>query len=161
MATLAGAIVEAFGARMEDDFPGFEIVYGAPINNGLCVSIGESIRIHWAQARGTLGASQLGGPITVQPVLSVVLTRPLVGRAVDLATHQGTLDLCADLRASLFGLVMDHVTGVDPIAALAGNAMWITDYTETPAVLDIGDGQSTESVTIEITLNYSNTYGGR
>lgn len=160
MSTLAGAIVEAFGDRLATDFPGFSIVYGAPSSNGLGVEIGKSIRIHWAQARGVLSSSQLGGPVTVQPILAVTASRPFSGDSKTLEDHQATLDFLADLRLSVMGLVMDNAT-TSPIPALSGQAMWITDYTETPAVLNIGEDCATESVTIEITLNHSNTYGGR
>lgn len=160
MATLVGSLIAAIGTKMATAFPSYPIIYGLPATIGLGSDVDE-IRIHYMQETGKFSGSQLGGVTTVTPLISVTLQRTLATVSTTLAAHQSLIDLGADLRLAISSLVMDHVTGATPIAAFAGQALWVTDYAMTPSVLDIGAGSGTEAVTAEFRFNFSRSYGGR
>lgn len=160
MATKIGALIQAIGERLELDFPGFSVVYGQPSANGVRVYTGNVIRVHYMGERGTYSGSQLGGMVRASPVISVTLQQPYASDSTAVETAQATADLLADLRLSVSALVLEHATTA-PIAGMEGVGLWVTDYNATPGILDIGPGQSSESVTVEFSFNYTNTYGGR
>lgn len=160
MATLVGSLIAAIGAKMATSFPSYPIIYGLPATSGLNSDVDE-IRIHYMQETGKFASSQLSGVTIVAPLISVTVQRTLSTVSTTLTAHQSLIDLGSDLRLAVSNLVMDHVTGVAPIAAFAGQALWVTDFVMTPSCLDIGAGQGTESVTAEFRFNFSRSYGGR
>lgn len=160
MATLVGALIEAIGTKMAASFPGYPIIYGLPATSGLGSDVDE-IRIHYMQETGKFSSSQLGGVTTVSPLISVTVQRTLATVSTTLAAHQSLIDLGSDLRLAISVLIMDHVTGPAPIAAFAGQALWVTDFVMTPFCLDNGMGNSTEGQTAEFRFNFSRSYGGR
>lgn len=158
MSTLIGSLIEAIGDRLASDLPGYSIVYGLPVAGGDYIGASTpSIRVHYRQERGVFAGSQLGGPVRVSPEIVVSLQRPYYSDASTLADQQSSMELSADLRDSVAALVMDHVTGVSVIAAFAGQALWITDYTMTDSVLD----GLTETITCQFSFEFSRPYGGR
>lgn len=161
MATLVGALIEVLGDKLGDTFPDHQIIYGMPVPNGIRAATGDTVRIHYMQERGTYSGSQAGGVVRVSPMISITVESAYSSDSTELATHQASIDTGADLRQAVADMIMDHLMGTAPIAVFAGQALWISAYTLTPAVLDIGPGQSTESVTAEFTFNFSNTYEGR
>lgn len=160
MSTLVGALIEAIGDRLASDFAGHQIIYGMPAGSDFIGAASPSIRVHYAQERGVFAGSQLGGPVRVSPTLIVTLQRPYSGSPAELDDQQGSAELASDLRLSVSDLVMDHVTGVATIAAFSGQALWLTDYTLTDSVLDIGTA-SIEAITLQLSFEFSRNYGGR
>ena len=156
-------LIEAIGDRLESDFPGYGIIYGFPAGPDFIGAADPSIRVHYAQERGVLSGSQLGGPVRVSPSIIVTLQRPYDGSPASLESQQGSISLASDLRLSVFNLIMDHVTGVASIAAFDGQALWITDYTMTDSVQYLGpeSGGNIESITIQFSFEFSRNYGGR
>lgn len=161
MITLIGSLIEAIGARLGADFPGYSIIYGLPSGEDYIGASTPSIRVHCAQERGVFAGSQLGGPVRVSPTITVTLQRPYDGSQAVLADQQASADLASDLRLSVSGLLMDHVTGVEPIAAFAGQALWATEYTLTDSVIPVNDKKGTEAITFQISFEFSRNYGGR
>lgn len=161
MSTLVGSLIEAIGARLAADFPDFEIIYGLPAGSDFIGAATPSIRVHYRQERGVFSTSQLGGVVRVSPEIVVTLQQPYTGSAANLADQQASAETAADLRLSISDLVMDHVTGSATIAAFAGQALWVTDYTMTDSILDNGSGQSLEAITMQISFEFSRNYGGR
>ena len=160
MATQIGYLISAIGAKMLATFPTYSVVYGIPASP-VRAPDGNTIYVHFAQERGTFAGSQLGGPVKVSPTIIVSVYRPYTSDPTLIASEQATAELGADIRLAICNLVMDNITGTAPITGFTGHALWVTDYTMTPAILDIGTGQSTESFTAEFTFAYSSTYGGR
>lgn len=161
MSTLVGSLIEAIGDRLASDFPAYEIIYGLPAGSDYIGAATPSIRVHYAQERGAFAGSQLGGVVRVSPTLIVTLQRPYTGSQADLDDQQDSAELASDLRLSVSDLVMDHVTGAATIAAFTGQALWLTDYTLTDSVLDLGTGSSTEAITLQLSFEFSRNYGGR
>jgi len=161
MATKVGDLIAAIGAKVATAFPGSTVIYGLPDASGSFGPTGPVVYVHYMQEKAELSGNQVGGAMVVNPVISVSVWRPFTGTSIDLASQQAKIEMGADLRASVFDMIMDHLTGVATIAGFAGEALWITDYTSTPSCLDIGLGQSTESVTCEFTFKFSSTYGSR
>ena len=159
MATLVGSLIAAIGTKMATAFPGYPIIYGLPATSGL--GDVDEIRIHYMQEMAKFASSQLSGPTTVSPLISVTVQRTLATVSTTLAAHQALIDLGSDLRLAISTLIMDHVTGSAPIAAFAGQALWVTDCVMTPFCLDNGVGNSTEGQTAEFRFNFSRSYGGR
>lgn len=160
MSTLVGSLIAAIGTKMTATFTGYTVIYGLPVPNGVRDGTNE-VRVHYMQEQGKFSGSQLGGVTTVSPLISVTVQRAFTSDSTLLATQQSLIDLGADLRLAISALVMDHVTGAAPITVFAGQALWVTDYTLTPSCMDIGAGQSVESVTAEFQFNFSRSYGGR
>lgn len=160
MATLVGSLIAAIGAKMATTFPSYPVIYGLPATSGLSDPVNE-VRIHYMQETAKFASSQLSGPTTVSPLISVTVQRTLATVSTTLSAHQSLIDLGSDLRLAISALIMDHVTASAPIAAFAGQALWVTDCVMTPSCLDIGTGQSTEAVTAEFRFNFSRSYGGR
>lgn len=161
MSTLVGALMQAIGDRLAIDLPAYEVVYGLPTGSDFIGAATPQIRVHYQQERGTFNGSQLGGPVRVSPMLSVTLQRPYTGTPSELASQQSSAELAADLRLSICEMLMDHVTGIAPITAFAGQALWATDYTMTDSVMYNGEGQSLEAITMQISFEFSRNYGGR
>lgn len=160
MATQIGSLISAIGVKLKATFPDYDIIYGIPAS-GVRAPSGSVAYVHFAQEKGVFAGSQLGGPVRVSPTIAVTVCRPYSSDPTKIASEQATAELGADLRISICGLIMAHIMGTTPITGFTGQAIWISDYVMTPAILDIGTGQSTESFTAEFTLNYSSTYGGR
>ena len=161
MSTLVGSLIEALGTKMATAFPGYSIIYGMPVPNGIRVPTGNAVRIHYMQERGTYSGSQAGGVVRVSPMIAITVEKAYSSDSTTLATHKASIDTGADLRQAVADMILKHLMGTAPITAFAGQALWISAYMLTPSVLDIGPGQSTESVTAEFTFNFSNTYEGR
>lgn len=161
MSTLVGALIQAIGEKMETAFPDHSVIYGMPVPNGIRYATGYSVRIHFMQERGVYSGSQGGGVVVVSPVISVTVETAFASDATELATQQASLEVGAELRTAIEELVMDHLTGSATITAFAGQALWITDFTLTPALNDIGPGQSVEAQTAEFTFRFSRNYEGR
>lgn len=161
MSTLVGSLIEAIGTRLAADFPAYGIIYGLPVDSDYTGDGTPSIRVHYAQERGVFAGSQLAGPVRVSPTITVTLQRPYTGTPSVLADQNASAEIASDLRLSVSNLVMDHVTGVAPIAAFAGQALWATEYTLTDSVNYNGSGQSTEAITLQISFEFSRNYGGR
>ena len=159
MSTQIGSIVESLGAALTLAFPAYSVIYGQPVENGIRVPTGSTIRVHYMQERGTYATSQMSGPVRVAPLIAVTLERQFTGTPDSLEAMQEAAELASDLRSEIEAWVMANAMGTATIPGVSG--LWATDYTTTPARLPIGPGQSRESITIEISLNYVSTYGGR
>jgi len=157
MATALGYLVTAIGAKMAATFPTFRVIYGLPSVDGDWGGMGDTVRVHCMQDRGTMSGSQVGGIVVTAPLISITVSRNFSADATLLATHLASLDMAADLRLAVNDLIMDNLLGSDPIEGLEGQALWVTGYTMTPAML----AELTESVTAEFEFNLSSTYGGR
>jgi hypothetical protein len=161
MATQAGTLLTAIGAKLATDFPTYTIRYGSPDSSGVYTESGNFIYVRYTEEMEEAQGNQLGGVTTVKPRVMVHLERPYTGDSTDDAPHLALLELAADLRLSVNDLIMDNMTG-SPISGWpAGAALWITDCTTTPATLDIGSGQSTETVTLQFGFRFTRTFGGR
>lgn len=160
MSTIVGNLVQGIGEALAAAFTGYSVIYGQPVENGVRVPSGQTIRIHYGQERGTYAGSQLAGAATVQPLIYVTLERPYTGTPTDLTSHQESADLAADLRLCVANRILSHLQG-SPMTGLSGVSVWLTGFVTTPAVLAIGPGQSRETVTIEFSIHYATTYGGR
>ena len=161
MSTQVGALIQAIGEKMETAFPDHSVIYGMPSPNGIRLPLGDTVRVHYMQERGTFSGSQLSGPVIVSPVISVTVETAYASDATELSVQQASMEIGADLRQAMQELVMAHVMGTAVIAAFAGQAIWITDYTLTPALNDIGASQSVEAQTAEFTFRFSRNYEGR
>lgn len=161
MATKLGYLVAGIGTKLAATFPTYSVVYGLPDGTGVYGPDQGTIFVHYAQESGELSGNQLGGVVVVSPTISVTISRALNGDSTSLSVQQSLIDLSADLRLAISDMVMGHATGSATISGLSGVPLWISDYTMTPAAVNIGAGQSTESVTAEFTFKMSSTYGSR
>lgn len=160
MATQAGILVAAIGAKLATVFPTYEILYGLPDDSAAYIGDGSKIVIRYLEEEAQAAGNGLGGLVNVRPRVSILLRRPFAtGTASALATHQATLDLAADLRQAITAMVLDNATGAAPIASIGGS-LWITDYRTIPSLLDIGTG-SYESVGVEFGFRLTRNYGDR
>lgn len=159
MATKVGSLIAAIGTKMATAFPGSSVIYGLPDSSGSYGLTGSVVFVHYLQEKGEFNGAQLGGASLVQPVISVTVARPFTGTSTTLAAEQSRIDLGADLRSAIGALIMDHVMGTAVITAFAGQALFVTEYTSTPSCLDLGTGQSMETVTAEFVFKFSSTYG--
>lgn len=160
MATQAGLLLTSIGAKLTATFPGYTIRYGAPDSSGVFMQSGNYIYVRYTEETETVQQNQLQGTTVVTPRVMIHLERPYTGDSTDDAPHLAILELAADLRNAVNSMVIDHLTGAAPISGWTG-ALWITDQTTTPATLDIGSGQSTETVTVQFGFRMSRTFGGR
>lgn len=160
MSTLAGALIEAIGTKMETAFPGCAIIYGRPAVGGAFDVTDNTAFVHLMQESGKVGMG-VPGVDTITPLIAVTVTRQLTTDAETKATAQSTQDLLADLRVAITNLVYDHVRGTATIPAFAGQALYITDYTMTPSFLTGVEQASKEAVTAEFTFRFSRPTGGR
>ena len=161
MATKIGSLVAGIGAKMAATFPTYSVVYGLPDGTGTYGPNGGEVYVHFAQESSEFSGNQLGGVSIISPTISVSVWRSLSASSTLLATQQSLIDLAADLRVAILAMVLAHVDGSATISGLSGSSLWVTDYTMTTAQIDIGAGQSTESVTAEFTFKLSSTYGSR
>lgn len=159
MATQAGALVAAIGTKLAATFPTYLILYGLPDDSGTYVGTGNRITIRWTEEDAQPAGNMLGGLVTVRPRVMIVIRRPFAADSTTLATHQATIDLCADVRQAVMEMVLANADGTAPISGVGGS-LWITDARTTPAVLDIGTG-SEESATVEFGFRLTRNYGGR
>lgn len=160
MATQAGILVAAIGAKLAAVFPTYDILYGLPDDSAAYIGDGSKIVIRYLEEETQAAGNGLGGLVNVRPRVSILLRRPFAtGTASALATHQATLDLAADLRQAITAMVLDNVTGVAPISGIGGS-LWIADYRTIPSLLDIGTG-SYESVGVEFGFRLTRNYGDR
>ena len=160
MATQAGILVAAIGAKLAIVFPTYDILYGLPDDSAAYIGDGQKIVIRYLEEEAQAAGNGLGGLVNVRPRVSILLRRPFAtGTASALATHQATLDLAADLRQAITAMVLDNATGAAPIASIGGS-LWIVDYRTIPSLLDIGTG-SYESVGVEFGFRLTRNYGDR
>jgi len=160
MATQAGLLLTALGAKLAASFPTYAIRYGAPDSSGVLMQSGSYIYIRYTEETETVQQNQLQGTSVVTPRVMIHLERPYTSDSTAIAPHIALLELAADLRIAVNNMVIDHLLGTAPIAGWTG-ALWIQDQTTTPATLDIGSGQSTETVTVQFGFRMSRTFGGR
>lgn len=161
MATKIGSLIAGIGAKMASTFPTYAVIYGLPDGSGTYGPTSGEIYVHFSQESGEFSGNQLGGVSVVSPTISVSVWRALSASSTSLSTQQSLLDLAADLRIAINAMVLAHADGSSPITGLSGSSLWVTEYTLTPAQLNLGTGQSTESVTAEFTFKLSSTYGSR
>lgn len=158
MATQAGALIAAIGAKLGTSFATYTVRYGMPDDSGTYVGTGKRINVRYTEESSRVAGNQLGGLDVVQPRIMISIIRPFESNSTLLATHQATLDLASDLRVAVSELVMSHATGT-AISGFSG-PLWITDSRTVPSVLDIGTS-SDESVTVEFGFKFQRSYGGR
>ena len=158
MATQAGALIAAIGAKLAATFGNdYAVYYGLPDDSGTYVGTGKRIIVRYTEETDRPAGNQLNGPCVVQPRVMVSVRRPYSSNSTSLAMHQATLELASDLRLAVVDMVDSHLS--TPISGFSGS-LWITDSRTTPAVLDIGTG-SEESVTVEFGFRLTRNYGGR
>jgi hypothetical protein len=160
MATQAGLLLTALGTKLAASFPTYSIRYGSPDSSGVLMQSGQYIYIRYTEETETVRQNQLQGTSDVTPRVMIHLERPYTGTSTEIAPHLALLELASDLRIAVNNMVIDHLLGTAPIVGWAG-ALFITDQTTTPATLDIGAGQSTETVTVQFGFRMSRTLGGR
>ena len=160
MATQAGILVAAIGAKLATAFPTYDILYGLPDDSAAYIGDGQKIVIRYLEEEAQAAGNGLGGLVNVRPRVSILLRRPYAtGTASALATHQATLDIAADLRQAVTAMVLANADQSAPIANLGGS-LWITDCRTLPSVVDIGTG-SYESVSVEFGFRLTRNYGDR
>lgn len=160
MATQAGILVAAIGTKLATVFPTYEILYGLPDDSAAYIGAGEKIVVRYLEEDALVAGNGLGGLVNVRPRVSIILRRPYAtGGASELATHQATLDLAADLRTAITQMILDNLHGVAPITGIGGS-LWIADYRTIPSLIDIGTG-SYESVGVEFGFRLTRNYGDR
>jgi hypothetical protein len=160
MATQAGLLLNALGTKLAASFPTYAIRYGAPDTSGVYTGSGNFIYVRYTEETETVQQNQLQGTSMVTPRVMIHLERPYAGTSTEIAPHLALLELAADLRIAVNNMVIDHLLGTAPIVGWTG-ALWIQDQTTTPATIDIGAGQSTETVTVQFGFRMSRTFGGR
>lgn len=162
MATQAGTLLTAIGSKLDAATTGYTIRYGAPDASGMRTGFGKYIYVRYVEETETVGGNQLGGVCTVTPRIMIHLEQPYTGDSTDDDPHLALLELASDLRLAIGAMVLDNATGTAAISGWpVGAALWVTDCTTSPATLDIGAGQSTESVTLVFGFKFTRTFGGR
>lgn len=160
MATVAGTLLAAIGAKLGTALGNtYAVRYGAPDDSGVYTENAKVLTVRYTYEDSTIQGNQLGSPEVVTPRIMVSARRPFSDDSTALATHQSLLELASDLRLAVAQMVMAHCDGSAPISGLG--ALWILGSSTTPATLDIGAGQSSESVTIEFQFRTTRNYGER
>lgn len=160
MATQAGALIAAIGAKMAATFTGYSVIYGRPAAGGAFDVSENTVFVHLMQETAKV-VGGINGVDSVRPLLAVTVTRQLETEPDTLESAQAAQDQMSTLRIALHSMTVDHATGVAPISGFSSQSLWFGDYTMTPSFLTGVGVANKEAITAEFSFQFSRATGGR